>query len=260
VADALNRALASRGLGSNLATQLAQADLKITVGEFMVATVMLVVVFGAVAYLLRKEVLVAAGACLLGFFIPRIYVGMSRSRRLKAFNDQLGDSINLLVNSLRAGYSVMQAMEAIAEEMGPPISVEFGRVVQEVQFGITLEQALSHMLRRITSEDLDMLITAINVQREVGGNLAEVLDAISHTIRERVRIKGEMRSLTAQSRWSGYMVSLVPVILAVFIYLINGEFMSLLFTNACGWTMIGVAILGIILGFVIINRMMQIDI
>ena len=260
VADALNRALASRGLGSNLATQLAQADLKITVGEFMVATVMLVVVLGAVAYLWRQQVLTAAGACLLGFFVPRIYVGMSRGRRLKAFNDQLGDSINLLVNSLRAGYSVMQAMEAIAKEMGPPISVEFGRVVQEVQFGITLEQAMGHMLRRITSEDLDMLITAINVQREVGGNLAEVLDSISHTIRERVRIKGEMQSLTAQSRVSGYMVSLVPVILAVVIYLINEEFMSLLFTHQCGWMMIGVAVLGIILGFIIIGKMMQIDI
>ena len=260
VADALNRALASRGLGSNLATQLAQADLKITVGEFMVATVMLVVVLGAAAYLWRKQVLIAAGVCLLGFFIPRIYVGMSRGRRLKAFNNQLGDSINLLVNSLRAGYSVMQAMEAIAQEMGPPISVEFGRVVQEVQFGITLEQALGHMLRRITSEDLDMLITAINVQREVGGNLAEVLDTISHTIRERVRIKGEMQSLTAQSRVSGYMVSLIPVVLAVFIYLINEEFMSLLFTHQCGWMMLGAAVLGIILGFIVISKMMQIDI
>lgn len=260
VADALNHALASRGLGSNLATQLAQADLKITVGEFMVATIMLIVAFGAAAYLWRRDILVTTGACVLGFFAPRIYIGMSRGRRLKAFNNQLGDSINLLVNSLRAGYSVMQAMEAIAEEMGPPISEEFGRVVQEVQFGITLEQALGHMLRRVTSDDLDMLITAINVQREVGGNLAEVLDSISHTIRERVRIKGEMKSLTAQSRVSGYMVSLVPVVLAVFIYLINKDFMSLLFTNTCGWIMIGAAVLGIALGFMIISKMMQIDV
>jgi len=260
VTDALNQALTSRGLGSSLATQLAQADLKITVGEFMIATVLLILVLGVVSYLWRRNVLIAAGACLLGFFAPRIYVGMSRGRRLKAFDNQLGDSINLLVNSLRAGYSVMQAMEAIAEEMGPPISVEFGRVVQEVQFGITLEQALGHMLRRITSDDLDMLITAINVQREVGGNLAEVLDSISHTIRERVRIKGEMKSLTAQSRVSGYMVSAIPVILAGVIYLINGEFMSLLFTNKCGWIMIGVAVLGVVLGFIVINKLMQIDV
>jgi len=261
MADALNRAMASRGLGSNMATQLARADLKITVGEFVVATVLLVVVAGAAAFILgKKDVLITAGTCLLAFFAPRIYVGMLRGRRLKAFNNQLSDSINLLVNSLRAGYSVMQATEAIAEEMGPPISVEFGRVVQEVQFGITLEQALGHMLRRITSEDLDMLITAINVQREVGGNLAEVLDSISHTIRERVRIKGEMQALTAQSRISGYMVSLIPVALAGFMYLINREFISLLFTHICGYMMLGAAFLGIILGFVIINKMMQIDV
>ncbi len=259
--DALNRVMASRGLGSNLATQLARADLKITVGEFMIATALLVLVAGIAVFFLRdRDVLAAAGASLLGFFAPRMYVGTLRGRRLKAFNDQLGDSINLLVNSLRAGYSVMQAMEAIAEEMGPPISVEFGRVVQEVQFGITLEQALAHMLRRVTSDDLDMLITAINVQREVGGNLAEVLDSISHTIRERVRIKGEMQSLTAQSRVSGYMVSFIPVALAGFMYLINKEFISLLFTHICGYIMLGTAFLGIVLGFVVINKMMQIDV
>lgn len=260
VGDVLNRALARRGLGANLATQLARADLRITVGEFMAATVILVLVGAGLAYFLTEDLVLAAGVCLLGFFAPRLYIGILRGRRLKAFNNQLGDSINLLVNSLRAGYSVMQAMEAIAQEMGPPISTEFGRVVQEVQLGITLEQALSHMLRRVTSDDLDMMITAINVQREVGGNLAEVLDAISHTIRERIRIKGEIRALSAQSRWSGYMVSLVPVVLAVAMYFINREFMTLLFTERCGWVMIGVAVLGIIAGYIVINKIVQIDV
>ncbi|MFQ6099722.1 MAG: type II secretion system F family protein [Anaerolineae bacterium] len=260
VGDVLNRALARRGLGANLATQLARADLKITVGEFMAATVILVLVGAGLVYFLTGDLVAAAGACLLGFFAPRLYIGVVRGRRLKAFNDQLGDSINLLVNSLRAGYSILQAMEAVAQEMGPPVSTEFGRVVQEVQLGMTLEQALSHMLRRITSDDLDMMVTAINVQREVGGNLAEVLDAISHTIRERIRIKGEIRALSAQSRWSGYIVSLVPVVLAIAMYFINREFMTLLFTERCGWIMIGVAILGIILGYVVINRIVQIDV
>jgi len=260
MADVLNRALASRGLGANLQTQLARADLKITVGEFMAATVIFVIAGAGVAYFLTKDLVFAAGACLLGFFAPRVYVGILRGRRLKAFNNQLGDSINLLVNSLRAGYSVMQAMGAVADEMGEPISTEFGRVVQEVQLGITLEEALSHMMRRITSDDLDMMITAINVQREVGGNLAEVLDAISHTIRERIRIKGEIRALSAQSRWSGYMVSLVPLVLAVAMYLINPEFMSLMFTEKCGWVMLGVAITGIIMGYAVINKIVQIDV
>jgi tight adherence protein B len=261
MADALNQALASRGLGADLSTQLAQADLKITAGEFMVATVLLVVVAGAAAFFLRGgDAIAGVAAAGIAFFLPRIYIGMAKSRRLRAFNNQLGDSINLIVNSLRAGYSVLQAMEAVAEEMGDPIATEFGRVVQEVQLGLTLEQAFGHMLRRITSDDLDMMVTAINVQREVGGNLAEVLDSISHTIRERIRIKGEMQSLTAQSRISGYMVSFIPVVLAGFIYLINGEFMSLLWQHTCGYIMLGAAVLGIILGFIIINKMMQIDI
>ena len=261
VGDVLNRALARRGLGANLATQLARADLKITVGEFMAATVILVIAGAGAAYFLTGgDMVVAAGACLLGFFAPRIYIGVLRGRRLRAFNNQLGDSINLLVNSLRAGYSVLQAMEAVAQEMGPPVSIEFGRVVQEVQLGVTLEEALSHMLRRITSEDLDMMVTAINVQREVGGNLAEVLDAISYTIRERIRIKGEIRALSAQSRWSGYMVSLVPIVLAAVMYFINRDFVMLLFTETCGWVMIGVAVLGIVLGYVVINKIVQIDV
>jgi tight adherence protein B len=260
VADALNRALVSRGVGADLATQLARADLKITVGEFMVTTVILVVAAAGLAYFLRRDVVITAGACLAGFFAPRFYVRILRNRRLKAFNDQLGDTINLMVNGIRAGYSILQAMEAVSKEMGPPIAEEFARVVQEVQFGITLEEAMDHMLRRVPSDDLDMMITAINVQREVGGNLAEVLDSISFTIRERVRIKGEVRALTGQSRASGYLIAMVPVVLAVVVYLINPEFMGKLFTDPCGYVMIAAAVIGIILGFVVINKVVQIDV
>ena len=260
VADVLNRALASRGVGADLATQLARADLKITVGEFIAATVILVVGAGGVAYFLKRDVVVAAGACLLGFFAPRFYVGSLRGRRLKAFNNQLGDTINLMVNGIRAGYSILQAMESVSQEMGPPISDEFARVVQEVQLGIALEEALSHMVRRVPSDDLDMMITAINVQREVGGNLAEVLDSISFTIRERVRIKGDIRALTSMTRGSGYIVAAIPFILSVVVYLINPDFMGMLFTEPCGWVMIGVAVVGIALGFVVINKVVQIEV
>jgi len=258
--DALNRTLARRGVAADLATQLARADLKLTVGEFLAATVIAMILGGGVGYLLTRQVLAAVLACVLGFFVPRWYVAFVRRRRLQAFNDQLSDTINLMVNSLRAGYSVLQAMEAVSQEMGPPISIEFGRVVQEVQLGLTVERALSNLLRRVPSDDLDMMITAINVQREVGGNLAEVLDAISHTIRERIRIRGDIRALTAQSRISGYMVALIPVVLAVVIYFINPEFMSQLFVNRCGWIMIGVAVVGVVVGFVIIGKIVDIDV
>jgi len=258
--DALDRALAERGIGASLATQLARADLKLTVGEFMALTVITVMMGGGLAYAWRRDVLVTAVAALAGFFAPRAYVAFRRGRRLRSFNEQLGDTINLMVNSIRAGYSILQAMRAVSEEMGPPASEEFGRVVQEVQLGIPLEEALRHMLRRVPSEDLDMMITAINVQREVGGNLAEVLESISFTIRERIRIKGEIRALTAQSRISGYMVAVVPVALAGIIYLINPEFMGLLFEHTCGHIMIGVAVVGIAAGFFVIGKVVDIDV
>lgn len=258
--DALDRALVERGIGSDLSTQLARANLKLTVGEFAALTVILVVVAGAASFAWRRDVIVTAVACLLAFFAPRAYVGLRRGRRLKAFNSQLGDTINLMVNSIRAGYSILQAMRAVSDEMAPPISEEFGRVVQEVQLGIPLDDALAHMLRRVPSEDLDMMITAINIQREVGGNLAEVLESISFTIRERIRIKGEIKALTAQSRISGYMVALVPVVLAGVIYLINPEFMGLLFEHTCGHIMLGVAVLGIGAGFFVINKVVDIDV
>jgi tight adherence protein B len=260
IGDALNRAMAQRGVGSNMATQLARADLKITVGEFMAATVILVISAGGVVYFLRQDILITAVACLVAFFAPRIYVAMSRRRRLRAFTNQLGDTIQLMVNGIRAGYSVLQAMEAVSQEMGPPIADEFGRVVQEVQLGLTLEHAMGNMLRRVPSDDLDMMITAINVQREVGGNLAEVLDSIAFTIRERVRIKGELQAMTGQSRMSGYMVGMVPVVLVVFLYLLNPDYMGQMIDHQCGYAMMACAAIGVASGFAVMNRVMQIDV
>ena len=258
--EALDQALVKRGIGADLSTQLARADLKVTVAEFLALTVITMVSVGGLAYVWRQDVILSAVGGLIGLFGPRVYVAIRRGRRLKAFNDQLGDTINLLVNSIRAGYSIMQAMRAVADEMAPPISTEFGRVVQESQLGIPLEEALGHMLRRVPSEDLDMMITAISIQREVGGNLAEVLETISFTIRERIRIKGEIRALTAQGRISGYMIAAVPVIVAFLIYLINPEFMGILFQHICGHIMIGVAVLGIVSGFLVINKVINIDV
>jgi tight adherence protein B len=258
--DAINRALARRGVGAYISTQLARANLKFTVGEFIALDIILVIGAGLATFLWRRDLIVTAIGVIVGFAIPWVYVTLMRGRRLRAFNDQLGDTLNLMVNSIRAGYSILQAMEAVSEEMGPPVSVEFGRVVREVQLGLTLEQGLDNMMRRITSDDLDMMVTAIKVQREVGGNLAEVLDSISYTIRERVRIKGDIRSLTAYGRGAGNLLTAVPIILSVIIYLITPDFMSLLFTDRCGWMMLGFAGLGIILGYVVISKIVDIDV
>jgi tight adherence protein B len=189
---------------------------------------------------------------------------------MRAFDGQLSDTLNLWVNALRSGYSVLQAMEAIATELPPPVSVEFERVVQEVRLGLSVAQALDNMYHRVPSEDLDLVITAVNIQREVGGNLAEVLDNISFTIRERVRIKGEIRTLTAQGRISGTIISLLPIGLGLVLYLINPEYVSQLwimeapwiFPNVipCGYVLIGVGGLMIFLGWLAIRKIVSIEV
>jgi len=200
-----------------------------------------------------------AGAA-AGFYAPSLYVGQRKRARQKAFNDQLGDAINLLANALRSGYSLLQSMETASRELPPPISTEFARVVQEVGLGISLEQALDNMLRRMQSDDLDMLVTAINVQHEVGGNLAQILETISHTIRERVRIKGEIRVLTAQQMITAYIISFLPVALGLILYLINPQYIGLLFSEPCGWIQVGIGVTMITVGFLIIRNIVNIEV
>ena len=261
IADTLNRALEGRRVATDLQTQLARADLKLTVGEFLALQLMAAIAGGVLGYLVFSTIILAVLFVVLGWFVPRWYVSIRQGQRLKAFNNQLGDALNLMVNGLRSGYSVMQAMEAVAKEMPPPIAVEYARVVQENQLGISLEQALANMLRRINSDDLDLVVTAINVQREVGGNLAEILDVISFTIRERVRIKGEINTLTAQGRYSGYVISFLPIVLGLILFVINKPYVSLLFTQGfCGWAMVVCGLLMIGSGFLAIQRIVNIEV
>jgi tight adherence protein B len=171
--------------------------------------------------------------------------------------------LNLMVNGLRAGFSTVQAMEAVSKELPAPISVEFRRLVQEMQIGIPMEQALDNLYRRIPSEDLDLIIAAINVQREVGGNLAEILDTISYTIRERVRIKGEIRVMTSQVMYSGRFLSVLPFILGLILWFLNRDYMMMFFnpeTRLCGGIMIAAIILLISSGYFMMTRVANIEV
>jgi tight adherence protein B len=259
--EGLNRALQGRGFADNISTQLARADVKLTVAEYLALQVIAVIGGFVGAYILfGGGILLAAAAAVIAFFVPRIYLRFSQRRRLNMFNDQLGDAINQMSNGLRAGYSVLQAMDSVASELPAPISVEFRRVVQEMQLGLSMEQALGNMLRRINSDDLDLMITAINVQREVGGNLADILDVISFTIRERVRIKGEIRTLTAQGRMSAYVITFLPIGLTLLLLVLNREYMMQMFTHTCGWIMLGVGIILIASGAFALSKITNIEV
>jgi len=246
--DWVSKRVAKTTYGERVARSLARADLKFKVGEYFILIAVAVLLGGMITWFIGNHYAVSAliGA-VAGAFAPGMYVNRQQKARLQKFNDQLSDMLSLMVNGLRAGYSTTQAMEAISKEMPSPINDEFRRVVQEMQIGIPMETALDNMLRRIPSEDLDFVITAINVQREVGGNLSEILDNISFTIRERVRIKGEVRVLTAQVRASGALLSAVPFGLTVVLWFINPDYL-LSMTN--GGPIITAAIICVVIGLI----------
>ncbi len=264
IAQNIDEAIEGRGFAQKISTELARANLKITVTEYIMLIFASVVATGAVFFFIyRNWPLMLAGG-VLGFFLPRFYTVYRKSRRLKAFNDQLGDTITLMANGLRSGYSLLMAMESVGQEMPDPIAFEFNRVVREISLGVSYERAMNNLLRRIPSDDLELMITAINVSHEVGGNLSEILDVIGHVIRERVRIAGEIKTLTAQGMLSGYIISLLPVVLGLILFAMNQEYLGrMIFPNStqpCGWIMVGVGVLLIGSGFFAIMKIVKIEI
>ncbi len=264
LAEWLDRQLEGSNFGDKIAANLAQADLKLRPAEYVAATVIASIGLAFVAWMIGGQSIISAmiGA-VVGAMGPRAYVRRSQNTRLTTFGNQLPDMLNLVVNGLRAGYSTMQALEAVSRELPPPISDEFRRVVQEMQLGISMEVALSNLLRRIPSDDLDLIITAINVQREVGGNLAEILDTISYTIRERIKIAGEIRVLVSQVMYSGKFLAMLPLILMGLLWFANREYLMTFFEPGnllCGGIMLGIAGVMVLAGYIVMTRLADIEI
>ena len=268
-----NKLVERRSWSEQLARDLARADLTLRPIEYLITRVL--VIIGVVALFLALGVtllptlanpLVLIVAAVIGYLLPRIYVGRRQQARLNAFNAGLADTITLLANALRLGSSLMQGMELVMRETDPPISTEFGRVIREVNLGLTTEQALNNMVRRVRSNDLELMVTAIAIQYQVGGNLAEILDTISYTIRERVRIKGEIRALTAMQRASGYVVGLLPIVLLAVILVISPEFMGamfgppIVFGLPMGEIMLAMGGIFMLIGFYFIRRIVDIEV
>jgi tight adherence protein B len=269
----LTRVVKQRDFGANLARDIARADLKLKPSEFLaiwgaaIVGIPILFVFASVALpALRSPIALLVGA-FLGFWLPRFWLGRRKAGRLNAFNKQLPDTITLLANGLRAGSSFLQAVELVVRESRPPMSTEFSRVIREVNLGLPFEQAMENMVRRVRSDDLELMATAINIQHTVGGNLAEILDSIAFTIRERIRIKGEIRTLTAQQRLSGYVVGFLPIGLAGFLFIAAPHFMDPMFQKppeALGLPL-GMVILFfggfmMFIGFMLIRRIVDIEV
>ncbi len=264
VGDWLNTKVEKSTYGGRISRELARADLKLKPAEYVALMIIFGFGVGFVAWFFGgQNVIVGLLGVGVGALIPRFYVKQQQGKRLVRFSEQLPDMLGLMVNGLRAGYSVMQAMEAVSKELPPPISDEFRRVVQEIQIGLTMERSLDNLYRRIPSEDLDLTITAMNVQREVGGNLAEILDTISYTIRERVRIKGEIRVLTSQVVYSSRFLSSMPFLIAIALWFMNRPYMMMFFQPESRMIGIPVLIFGgfmILGGYLVMNKISDIEV
>lgn len=260
----LNRRVERSSYGDKLSQKLGRADLKLKPGEYIFLVIISIALVGLIGYVIgQQSILLLLVGGLAGAYLPNMYVTSLTNKRLTKFNEQLADMLNLMVNGLRAGYSTMQAMEAVSKELPSPISDEFRRVVQEMQLGITMERALDNLLLRIPSDDLDLVITAINVQREVGGNLAEILDTISFTIRERVRIKGEIRVLTTQVMYSGRFLSMMPIFVILILYVLNRDYLMTYLdpeSGICGYIALGVSAILIIAGYFAMKKLGDIEV
>lgn len=266
VAQRVDQAVQGKGFSEPIAALLARADMRMTVGEFLMIRGATAGTGFVLGFFLGRGVtqpllglLFGLVLALLGWMFPHWYMALRARRRTTAFVNQLGDTITLMANSLRAGYSLLQTMEMVARESSPPMADEFRRVVREVGLGISAQDAMDHLLRRVPSEDLDLLVTAINIQHEVGGNLAQILDVIGETIRERVRIKGEIKVLTAQQSISGYIISALPVALMLLLMVMNPKYELAIFSFP--WVVMPiVGLILIVSGFFVMRKITAIDV
>lgn len=242
-----------------IAADLARADLPVTVSEFLTATLLTTLLGALVGFFISGENLfVALLLGIVGFVAPRIYVRYLQGKRLEAFEDGLPNTLVLLANSLRSGYGWGQAIETVAKEAAPPISTEFGRVNREIALGLSSEDALNNLLRRNPSLDLELVIMAINVNRQVGGNLSEILDQIASTIRDRVRLEEEIRTLTAQQRFTASVLTFLPPLVGVVIFIINSGYVALLWETTCGIVMLISAVIMLVLGYAVMQRILKV--
>jgi tight adherence protein B len=246
--------------GKKLETELTKADIPITVEELLVIKILSSSAFSFLAFAIFKDFFSILLICVIVWNIPNFIIRKRKIDRIKLFDSQLNEGITIISNALKAGYSFLQAIAVVAEETSDPFSKEFKKLLKEMSLGISEEDALRNLLNRMESDDLRLVINVILIQKDIGGNLSEILDNISETIRERQKIKNELKTLTAQGRLSGVILILMPIFLGGAIYLFNREYVMLLFTTTIGLAMVSAAVMSEFFGVLMIKKIINIDI
>lgn len=258
ISDQVDSQIVKGRYGKGLTLALVRADVKLRVVEFLGLCVLVMITIMLLTTALSGSSLIGLGVGALSAFLPRVWLKRREDKRLVKFQDQLPDVLSLLVSSLRSGYGMNQALKLVTQEMPSPSREEYGRVAQELAYGYSLRESLDRLVDRTGSQDLELVVTAIKVQHEVGGNLGEILETIASTIRERVRIKGEIKVMTSSQMMTGYMLGLMPIGVGIFITMISPDYMEPLFSLP--WMIIPIgAICSIGLGILVMKKMINTD-
>jgi tight adherence protein B len=260
-AVAITGDLAERqGLLERLERDLERANLPLRAAEALFFGAVAALIAGAFALVLTGSPLVAVAAVLIGVMLPKVIINIRVRRRIKAFEGQLPDMLDLLAGTLRAGYSIAQGIDAVSKEIPDPMGRELQRVVNEHRLGRSLEESLDGVAERTGSDDFAWAVMAIRIQREVGGNLAELLLTVSSTMNQRERLRRDVASLTAEGRMSAMVLGLMPFILGAVMYVINPEYVLALLTPGIGYFMLGAAVVSMIIGFIWMKKLITVEV
>ncbi len=258
--DRLDKRLRRMSFAERLERQLVAADSNMSVSEFVMLRIGVALGTFVLGWLIARQPIAGLLLSLIGWVLPGMWLKRRESRRAKDFANQLPDLLTMLIGSLRAGYGLLYAVTIVEKEMPDPIATEFGRVIKETALGYSLGDSLDHLVERVQNDDLALVVTAIHIQNEVGGSLAEVLETISQTIRERVQLKGHIRAVTAQQQITGSVLSALPFLLGTVLFLMSPDYMMGIFTP--GWPLIipVSATIMVIMGNLIMRKVTKIDI
>jgi len=256
----VNRFLVNLQGALHLKRMLDQADLHITPSKLVMFSVMAGMLAAMAAGVVTQSFVIMIVAGILTATLPFVYVLFTRKKRLNKFLELLPDALDLVSRALSAGHAFSESLHMVATEMPDPIAGEFQKTYEEQNLGLSLKLALENLTQRIPLLDLKMCVTAIMIQRETGGNLAEILEKVAHTIRERFRIMGDLKTLTTSSRMSAWLLCGLPIAVSLVITIMNPEYMSVLWTDPRGHLLIGIALFMQLTGMLIVRKILNIKI